>query len=157
MKTNQKLTWIAVQPKKLLTSALGLTERVLLPIPVILILFGVSPVIGQQNQIKEADVIGRWYMNSPTKNCQVVLRDHNMMTVVSSTGSFLRKEECIKTSWKLVGNKIMLDDPSVERVLGHMLLISQERGEAILVPQNEQEHKSKDGTKFRFCFRRQLH
>jgi len=38
----------------------------------------------------------------------------------------------------------MLDDPAVERVLGHVRLISQERGEARLVPQNEQEHNSKD-------------
>jgi hypothetical protein len=38
------------------------------------LLFSLEPVIGQQIPIKEASVIGSWYMNTPAKTCRLVLR-----------------------------------------------------------------------------------
>jgi len=136
---------------------LDLHDKILLLVTLVLLLLYAQPVIGQQNQIKEAAVIGSWYMNTPTKKCRILLGDHNMLTIVTSTGGFFHKEECIKTSWKLSGIKIIISDTSVKPVLGDFLLISQDKGEAILVPENEHEHTNKDGTKFHFCFRREDH
>lgn len=117
-------------------------------VTLVLFLLCVPPVICQQRQIEEGTVIGSWLMKTPQKDCHIVLREHNMMTIFTSTRTFLGAEECIKTSWKISVMKILIDDKSARPLLGDFLSILHDKGEAVLVPENEHEHINKEGTKF---------
>jgi hypothetical protein len=134
---------------------LDLNKKFFLLAPVVISVVISPPVLSQVKQLKEADVLGNWYMKTPTKTCRVSLHDHGMLTVVTSTAGFLHKEECIKASWKMSGRKILFDESPVKKNLGDFLLICQDKDENTLVPQNEHEEMSKEGMTFHFCFRRE--
>src|SRR5271157_3271574 len=77
----------------------------------------------QTHVANENEIIGRWYMGTMTgKDCNLELQKNHMLRL-QERGCF-QNNPGINSSWKLEGQKIMIEAPSIMQSLGKYLLIA---------------------------------
>ena len=118
-------------------------------------LLGAGIAESQAHEAHESEIIGRWYMGTATgRDCNLELQRNHILRL--QEGGCFHQDPAIRTSWKLEGQKITIENPSVKQRLGTYLLIAYYRNNIVLVPEKERDEVNKHGYIHYFCFWRNL-